>query len=71
MQYALITMINGNWKIEVETNNRQQVLVNFHQKCATLWNAADVSRACVWVVNQSLGIIESEEILHSEEPSEG
>ena len=70
MQYALITMINGNWKIEVETNNLQQAKVNFHNKCATLWNASDVTLARVWVVDQSLGIIESEEIQHSAEPSE-
>ena len=70
MQYALITMINGNWKIEVETNNLQQAKVNFHQKCAALWNASDVTLARVWVVDQSLGIIESEEIMHSAEPSE-
>ena len=71
MQYALITMINGNWKIEVETNNLQQAKVNFHNKCATLWNASDVTLARVWVVDQSLGIIESEEIQHSAEPTEG
>ena len=71
MQYALITMINGNWKIEVETNNLQQVLVNFHQKCATLWNASDVTLARVWVVDQMLGQIESEEIRHEKEQSEG
>ena len=70
MQYAIITMVNGNWKIEVETNDLKQAKVNFHQKCATLWNASDVTLARVWVVDQSLGIIEREEITHSVEPSE-
>ena len=70
MQYAIISVINGNWKIEVETNNLQQAKVNFHQKCATLWNASDVSLARVWIVDQSLGQIESEEIFHTTDASE-
>ena len=64
MQYAIISVINGNWKIEQETNNLQNAKVNFHQKCATLWNASDVTLARVWIVDQSLGQIESEEIYH-------
>ena len=70
MQYAIISVINGNWKIEVETNNLQQAKVNFHQKCATLWNASDVTLARVWIVDQSLGQIESEEIIHTTDASE-
>ena len=70
MQYAIISVINGNWKIEVETNNLQQAKVNFHQKCATLWNASDVTLARVWIVDQSLGQIESEEIFHTTDASE-
>ena len=70
MQYAIISCINGNWKIEVESNNLQQVRINFHQKCATLWNAPDVTLARVWIVDQSLGVIDSEEITHSVEPEE-
>ena len=70
MQYAIITMVNGNWKIEVETNNLQQAKVNFHNKCAALWNASDVTLARVWIVDQSLGQIESEEIFHTTDASE-
>ena len=67
MQYAIISVINGSWNIEVETNNLQQAKVNFHQRCATLWNASDVTLARVWIVDQSLGQIESEEIRHDKE----
>ena len=70
MQYAIISVINGNWKIEVETNNLKQAKVNFHNKCAALWNASDVTFARVWIVDQSLGQIESEEIDHTTDASE-
>lgn len=70
MQYAIITMINGNWKIEVETNNLQQVTTSFHTKCAALSNESSVTLARVWVVDQSLSIIKSEEISHATEAAE-
>lgn len=70
MQYAIISVINGNWKIEVETNDLQQAKVNFHDKCKILWNASDVTLARVWIVDQSLGLIDSEEITHAEEVTE-
>lgn len=70
MQYAIITMINGNWKIEVETNSFQQVTTNFHSKCAALSNEPTVTLARVWVVDQSLTVIKSEEITHAIEAAE-
>lgn len=70
MQYAIITMINGNWKIEVESNNIQQVTTNFHSKCAALSNEPTVTLARVWVVDQSLSIIKSETIDHTTEAAE-
>ena len=70
MQYAIITMINGNWKIEVETNDLQQAKVNFHDKCKILWNASDVTLARVWIVDQSLNLIDSEEITNTAEVTE-
>lgn len=70
MQYAIITMINGNWKIEVESNNLQQVTTNFHTKCAALSNEPTVTLARVWVVDQSLSVIKSETIERATEAAE-
>ena len=70
MQYAIITIVNGNWKIEVESNNLQQVTTNFHTQCAALSNEQSVTLARVWVVDQSLSIIKSEEIYHNTEAAE-
>lgn len=65
MQYAIITVINGNYKVEVETNDQNQVNVNFHQKCMALGNAPDTSFAFVAIVDQHLNIIKSETIQRS------
>lgn len=70
MQYAIISVINGNFKIEVESNDEQQVRVNFHQKCASLWNASDVSLAKVAIIDQQFNILLSEVITHSAESEE-
>ena len=70
MQYAIITMINGNWKIEVETNDLQQATTNFHTQCAALSNEPTVTLARVWVVDQSLSVIKSETIEHTTEAAE-
>ena len=68
MQYAIISVINGNYKVEVETNDEQQVYVNFHQKCASLWNAEDVTLAYVAIVDQQLNKIRTETIQHIPTP---
>lgn len=70
MKYAIITMINGNWKVEVESNNLQQVTTNFHSKCAALSNEPTVTLARVWVVDQSLSVIKSETIERATEAAE-
>lgn len=70
MKYAIITMINGNWKVEVESNNLQQVTTNFHSKCAALSNEPSVTLARVWVVDQSLSVIKSETIERATEAAE-
>lgn len=67
MKYSLITVINGNFKVEAEFgSNLKGAIVNFHQKCATLWNADDVETAVVQIVDQNLRIVDgkSETINH-------
>lgn len=64
MQYAIISCINGNWKVETETNSLQTAKVNFFDKCKSLWNATDVSLARVWIVDQSLASVDSEDVYH-------
>lgn len=67
MKYSVISNINGVFKIEAEyDNNLQGAIVFFHQKCATLWNATDVERATVQILDESLNVVagKSETITH-------
>lgn len=67
MKYSVISNINGVFKIEAEyDNNLQGALVFFHQKCATLWNAEDVTEAVVQIIDQTLNVVagKSEIIMH-------
>ena len=74
MKYAVISNVNGNFKIESEHgNDLQAAIVNFHNICAAFWNAPDVITAKVEVVDQSLNVVDgkSEFISHVEpEPEE-
>ena len=74
MNYAVISNVNGVFKIESEhENNLQGAIVAFHQKCAAFWNAPDVETAKVEVVDEALNVVDgkAEFISHIEtEPEE-
>lgn len=75
MKYSLITVVNGNFKVESEHGeNRQGAFVAFHNICAAFWNAPDVITAMVKVVDENLDCVEKkmEYITHpqEEEPEE-
>ena len=59
MKYSLITVINGNFKVEAEYGgNKQAAFVGFHTKAATLWNAPDVITGMVKIVDENLDCVE-------------
>lgn len=68
MKLSIITVINGNYKIEAEYTQEQlqTAIVVFHQKCATLWGSADVEKATVQIVDENLNVVagKSEAIQH-------
>ena len=74
MNYAVISNVNGIFKVESEHgNDLQAAIVNFHNKCAAFWNEPNVITAKVEVVDQSLNVVDSktEFISHVEpEPEE-
>ncbi len=55
MKYAIVKVINGNYSIHAEgftdINNAK---VAFHGLCQTLWNAPDVTKATVKIVDENL-----------------
>lgn len=75
MKLSVVTVINGNFKVEAEYSDEQlqAAIVFFHQKCANLWNAADVEKATVQILDESLRVVagKSETIIHQlTEPAE-
>ena len=81
MKYAVQQCVNGNFSTVAEfEDNLQGALVKFHQTAANLWNAPDVLRAHLRIVdeNQNTVMGKSEDIGHDapvepvapEEPTE-
>lgn len=68
MKISIVTVINGNFKVEAEYNQSQlqTAIVAFHTKCASLWNAEDVTQATVQILDESLRVVagKSETIVH-------
>lgn len=57
MKLAIVTCINGNFKVEAEGfASEQAALVAFHGKAQTLWNAPDVLTGEVAIVDEQLDI---------------
>ena len=55
MKYAVITCINGNFKIESEHGeNLEQARTDFYSKCTALSNAPDVVTSKVMVADEFL-----------------
>lgn len=55
MKYAIIKCINGNYSVHAEgITDINAAKTSFHQLCATLWNAPDVVRATVKIVDENL-----------------
>jgi len=72
MKYAIITCVNGNYKIEAEGMTAiENAIVRFHGVCQTLWNAPDVLSAHVIIANEQLDVVEGyKEYIHHEPATE-
>ena len=63
----VVKVVNGNIAVVSEwTDNAQGALVSFHDTCKTLWNAADVIKANVRILDAQLDCYQgySETIMH-------
>lgn len=55
MKYAVIKCVNGSYSIDSEGfTSLDQAIVKFHAVCETLWNASDVEKASVMIVDEKL-----------------
>lgn len=55
MKLFVVKVVNGNPAIVSEwTNNTQGAIISFHDTCKTLWNASDVIKATVRILDEQL-----------------
>lgn len=68
MKYAIVKAINGNYFIHAEGfTELASAKTNFHGLCQTLWNAPDVEKAYVAIVDEQLDVVEGyKEFIHHE-----
>ena len=59
MKYAIISVRNGNYFIDAEgITNLESAKTQFHGLCQTLWNAPDVIKAEVKIMDENLDCVE-------------
>lgn len=70
MKYAIVKVINGNYFIHAEgITDVDNAKVQFHGLCQTLWNASDVTTACVMITDENLDVVEGyKEFIDHREP---
>lgn len=71
MKYAIVKVINGNYFIHAEGITKlDSAKTQFHGLCQTLWNASDVVKACVKIVDENLDCVEDyKETINKEQPT--
>lgn len=72
MKYGIVKVNNGAFTIDSEYSDVEKAKVQFHKVCMNLWNAKDVIKATVMLVNENLVLVEAykEIIEHPEEAPE-
>lgn len=69
MNYAIVSSINGTFKIESEHGqDKQAAFVNFHSLCRVYWNASDVISGMVKVVDENLDVVDGKMEYITHEP---
>lgn len=59
MVYAIIQVSNGSYSVVAEgITDINSAKVQWHGVCAALWNAPDVTSACVMIADQNLDAVE-------------
>ena len=72
MKYAIIECVNGAYTVRAEgIATVAAAKVQYHGRCQTLWNAADVRTAYIAIVDEQLDVVEGckEYIHHDAQPA--
>lgn len=75
MKYAIIEVVNGNYVVRAEAiTTLANAKTQYHGRCQALWNAHDVIKAYVAIMDEQLDVVENyKEYIHHEvitEPEE-
>ena len=72
MKYAIIECVNGNYVVRAEgITALANAKTQYHGRCQTLWNAQDVIKAFVAIVDEQLDVVEGyKEYIHHEASAE-
>lgn len=69
MKLALVNCVNGNFSIVAEgIISEQAARVQFHERCKILWNASDVIKGEVAVLDEQLDVYQGLKELIRHEP---
>lgn len=68
MKYTIIECVNGNYFIRAEgITVLENAKTQYHARCQALWNAQDVIKAEVAIVDEQLDVVEGyKEFIHHE-----
>ena len=71
MTYAIVKVINGNYSIHAEgIKDIASAKTQFHGLCQVLWNAPDVLKATVKIMDENLDCVEGYMEFITHEPVE-
>ena len=72
MKYTVLKVSNGSNSVVAEgMTSLDLAKTKFHQQCASLWNAPDVTLAAVMIVDDQLRLIDGyHEVITHEQPEE-
>ena len=70
-KYSTVKCVNGQFAINTETDNLQQAIVQFHSLAQMLWNAPDVEKAKIAIMDEQLNVVDKySEFIHHEVSAE-
>ena len=70
-KYSTVKCVNGVFAINTETDNLQSAIIQFHSLAQDLWNASDVAKAKIAIMDEQLNVVDGyAEYIHHEVSAE-
>lgn len=70
-KFSTVKVVNGQFAINTETDSLQSAIIQFHSLAQMLWNAPDVEKAKIAIMDEQLNVVDGyAEYIHHEQTSE-